>query len=110
MTIIQNKIDNSTFNVNTFLRKATRYLWASVGVLFASYLYFVGAITFSVINQQSLNQETKQLVSSISQKEVVYLTNQKALTKDFAIENGLVVPKDVAFATPKRAFAWNVGQ
>ena len=110
MTIIQNKINNSTFSVNTFLRKGSKCLWASVGVLFASYLYFVGAITFSVINQQTLSQETKHLTSTMGMQEVTYLSSQKELTQQFALDQGMVASPKVTFATPQRAFAWNVGQ
>ena len=110
MTLIQNKIGTASFSINTSLRKSTRYLWVCVGMLFACYLYFVGAITFSVINQQSLSADTKRMISTMSDHEVTYLAAQKTLTQEFGHASGLVVSESVAFATPKRALAWNVGQ
>ncbi len=110
MTIIQNKIENTTFDINLYLQKSTRFLWISIGILFACYLYFIGAITFSIINQQSYNHQIKNLTSNMSQQEVVYLNLQKNLTKDLAISSGLVGPTNVSFATQQKAFAWNVGQ
>lgn len=97
-------------DVNRTLRHMTRYAWIGTGVLFVCYSYFVGAITFSVINQQALVQSNKTLVSTMSNQERVYLQTQEHLTQDYASSIGLVKGTAVAFATPKPAFAWNVGQ
>jgi hypothetical protein len=77
--------------------------------LFVCYSYFVGAITFSVIKQQALEQSTKSLISSMSIQESTYLQSQEQLNQDYATTIGLVQSNAVAFAVAKPAFAWNVG-
>jgi hypothetical protein len=96
-------------DVNKTLRFLARYVWIGTGVLFVCYSYFVGAITFSVINQQALEQSNKALVSTMSNQERVYLQTQQNLTQNYATAIGLVKGSTVAFATAKPAFAWNVG-
>ncbi len=107
---IGNKIESVPLNdVNKTLRFITRYVWIGTGVLFVCYSYFVGAITFSVINQQALEHSNKTLVSVMSNQERVYLQKQQNLTQSYATTIGLVQGTAVAFATAKPAFAWNVG-
>jgi len=110
MATIQRTIQTVPFDLNKSLRSIARYAWLSAGVFFVCYLYFVGAITFSIIKEQGLQQHTKTLISSMSQQEMAYLTIQKNLTQDYAGQLGLVATTIVSFATPKQAFAWNVGQ
>ena len=107
---LKHKIESVPFELNTNLKTVTTYAWVSAGVLFAGYLYFVGAITFSVIKEQALQQNTKTLISTMSQEEVAYLNTQKSLTESYAISSaGLVTASAIAFAAQKSAFAWNVG-
>ena len=108
---IESKIESVPMNdVNKTLRHLTRYAWIGTGVLFVCYSYFVGAITFSVINQQALEQTNKTLLSTMGNQERVYLQKQQNLTQDYATSIGLVKGTAVAFAKAKPAFAWNVGQ
>jgi hypothetical protein len=92
------------------LGMVTRYAWIGTGLLFICYSYFVGAITFSVIKQQAIEQTTKSLISSMSIQENTYLQTQERLNEDYATTMGLVQSNAIAFATAKPAFAWNVGQ
>lgn len=88
-------------------RTVTRGLWIGCAVLFVGYLYFVGAITFSVVERQALEEKKKTLASDISTLELTYLAQEKLLTKEFGYSMGLVDAKTVAFTTVKRAVAWN---
>ncbi len=108
---LRNKLDNTTaVDINKTLKSITFYTWISAAVLFVGYLYFVGAITFSVIKERGLQQDTKALISSMGQQELQYLSSQKSLTKQYAEQRGFVTPNEISFATSQRAFAWNVGQ
>ncbi len=107
-TTLRNKIEAT--DLNRTLRTLTRYTWIGTGVLFVCYSYFVGAITFSVIRQQALEQNTKGLISSMSTQERAYLQTQQAMTESYAASIGLVKGTAVAFATAKPALAFNVGQ
>lgn len=110
-TTLRNKIEAvSATDLNKSLRLLTRYTWIGTGVLFVCYSYFVGAITFSVIKQQALEQNTKGLISSMSTQERVYLQSQQNMTESYASSVGLVKGTAVAFATAKPALAFNVGQ
>lgn len=97
-------------NINQTLKSMATYAWIASGTLFVCYLYFVGALTFSVVKQQSLQQNIKGLISSMSQEELTYLNIQKNLTKNYASSLGLVPSTTVSFATSKGDFAWNVGR
>lgn len=111
IAVLRNKFESVPLNdVNKTLRFLTRYAWIGTGVLFLCYSYFVGAITFSVINQQALEQTNKTLVSTMSNQERVYLQSQQNLTQSYANSIGLVKGTAVAYATAKPALAWNVGE
>ncbi|HTH92864.1 MAG TPA: hypothetical protein VL576_00045 [Candidatus Paceibacterota bacterium] len=112
ITALRNKFESVAMSndINTTLRLVTRYAWISTGALFLCYSYFVGAITFSVINQQALERANRALASTMSTQERIYLQSQQNLTQDYANSIGLVKGTAVAFATAKPALAWNVGQ
>ena len=109
ITTLKRTIEN-TPDINKTLRTITLYSWISAGVLFACYVYFIGGITFSVIKERGLQQDTKALISSMGQEEVKYLAVQKTLTKGFAEQAGFIEPARVSFAQPQQAVAFNVGQ
>lgn len=93
-----------------FLRKMTTYCFVATGVLFGFYIYFVGAITFSVIERKGLEEQNRNLVSDIGMSELKYLSQEKKLTKDFAYNSGLIDAKSLVFTTKQSAFAWNAGR
>lgn len=96
--------------VSRTLKLITRYAWIGSGVLFVCYSYFVGAITFTVIDQRAVEQENKALVSSMGDQERAYLAHQQQLNESYASSIGLVKGNAVAFAVARPAIAWNVGQ
>ena len=111
ITAIQQKFETVSFDLNHGLHSISTYAWIASGVLFVCYMYFVGAITFSVVKQRALAQETKQLISQTSVEEMNFLAVQKSLTQEFAQSTGLVsAGSTIAYTGPRKAFAWNVGQ
>lgn len=110
MQTITQKFEYSTFDLNHAVRKIAATAWIASGVLFVAYLYFIGAITFSVVKQRALAQETKQHISTASVEEMRYLIAQKSLTEEFASTSGFVPVGTIAYTAPKTAFAWNVGR
>jgi len=107
---IQNTIESVPMqDFNKALRSIGTYAWIGTGLLFVCYGYFVGSITFSIVKQQGIQSDIKTLISSMSKQELAYLDTQKTLTEDYATTLGMVQANMVSFATPKRAFAWNVG-
>lgn len=93
----------------TILKSGTRFFFIGSGVLFIGYLYFVGAVTFTVLHRRGLEQDLKLMTSDISRQELSFLDTQKTLTKEYAYSLGLVDPAHVSFTTPKRAVALNAG-
>lgn len=108
---IKQKFDGrAMLDVNKTLKTIAVYSWMSAGVLFAGYLYFVGAITFSVITERGLQQDTKTLISKMGDQELAYLSSQKTLTEDYARSAGFITTPLISFAPSQKAFAWNVGR
>lgn len=106
MTTLKNKIQ--TFSEYAILaRRMTRSVWVVSGALFGLYLYFVGAITFSVIERQALEEATKTLASDISTQELRYFEKEKELTKSFGYSLGLVDAPTISFTAQHRSFASN---
>lgn len=109
MTQIKNNI--TSFNeYGVLLRRATKYCFIGTGVLFGFYLYFVGAITFSIVERQGLEESTRSLASDISMQELHYLAKEKVLTKELAYSIGLIDAPSLSFTTKQRAFVWNAGR
>jgi hypothetical protein len=107
---IQNTIETVPMqDINKALRTIGTYAWIGTGLLFVCYGFFIGSITFSIVKQQGIQGDIKSLISSMSKQELAYLNTQKTLTESYASEVGMVPVNVVSFATPKRAFAWNVG-
>ena len=97
-------------DMNKSLGMISTYAWIGTGILFVCYGYFVGSLTFSIVKQQGIQSDIKARISSMSKQELSYLHTQKTLTADYAQTIGMVPATVVSFATPKRAFAWNVGR
>jgi hypothetical protein len=111
IAILRNKFESvPVSDVNKTLGLMLRYTWIGTGLLFICYSYFVGAITFSVINQQAITQANKTLTSAMGNQENVYLQTQQQLNESYAAGIGLVKGTPVAFAVARPAVAWNVGQ
>lgn len=110
MTTLKNKIETTSIamnDINATFAFISKYAWFSAGALFVCYLYFVGAITFSVIKQQGLANNIKTIVSETSKEELKYLNIQKGLTEIYAQEKGFVSPSLVSYTIPASTFAWN---
>ncbi len=113
ITALKNTFESATdtlvhSDLNTSLRAITKYAWLSAGALFALYLYFVGAITFSVISQEKFAQGIKSTVSEMSKEELQYLNAQRSLTEDAAYLQGFVSAGPISYTVPATAFAWNI--
>ncbi len=106
ITALKHTLTTAT-DINKTIRSVAMYAWISAGVFFACYVYFVGAITFSVIEEKQLQQDTKTATSTIGEAELAYLTMQKSFTKDYALRAGFITEPVVAFTASQKAVAWN---
>lgn len=109
-TMVRAIKDREIFSNELFLRRYVKSLWALIGLVFASYLYFVGAITFSVIERQGLEQHVRELLSDISAQELRYLAIDRSLTRESAIALGLVESNHLTFSARNSNVAINAGR
>jgi hypothetical protein len=92
---------------NTILRAGAKFFGLGSIVLFAVYLYCVGAVTFSVVHRRNMEEDLKALSSDISRGELTYLTAEKTLTRTYALAQGFVAPAQVTYTAPKTDLAIN---
>lgn len=85
-------------NINT-QKMLFRFLFGSSILLFAFYIYMIGAITFNVVARKSLEVTVSTLSSHINQLELTYLNNVNQIDKDYALSNGFVDVAQSVFAT-----------
>ena len=108
MAIIKEKINQDSDKFYATLKGILRYGVFGIFGLFASYLYLVGSLTFSVIEQRSLAESLHNKNSDISQSEIGYLQKEKSLTKDYAINTlGLVQSSNIAYTQRATNLAFN---
>lgn len=97
-------------SANGSLKKIARSAWLVAGVLFAAYLYFVGAITFSVVAQEALAQDITTLRSQASIAELQYLESQKSFTEAEARALGFIDPQELSYAATAPSVAFNTDE
>lgn len=98
---VQSAISQSTF------KRIVSALSVSVGVLFVGYIYLVGALTFSVIEQKNVEQNLKKTTAAIGNVELTYLATSRGLTKDYAKSLGFVESPQVAYTDMTHGLAIN---
>lgn len=90
------------------MRTFSIYIWMVVGMLIVSYVFLIGAITFSVVTQKQISQQNKTLISTIGKQELAYLSKNRTLTREYATDMGLVSTEAIAFISPiHNVFALN---
>ena len=98
---VQSAISQSTF------KRIVSALSVSVGVLFVGYIYLVGALTFSVIEQKNVEQNLKKTTAAIGNVELAYLATSRSLTKDYAKSLGFVETPQIAYTDMAHGLAIN---
>lgn len=105
---VKNKIEGTFYNdINKSLKSVIICSCFFIAIFICLYGYFIGAISFSIIKEKSIKENTRSLVSSISQEELKYFTLQKQLTEEYGKEIGMVKSQNVSYAETQRTFAWN---
>lgn len=94
-----NRITNEiSQNVSTQL-KLFRILTIGCVVLFATYIYLVGSITFNIVARKSLESNVMALTGEVNTLELTYLTNVNSIDKDYAFSKGFVDAHQSVFAS-----------
>ncbi len=76
-------------------------LFMLIGVLAASYMYFVSFSIVHVVLQKETEQTIARATASAGAFEGEYLAKMSALTQDVAFASGFVAVKESAFASRK---------
>jgi hypothetical protein len=71
------------------------------GLLFATYIYFVGNTTFSLVESKNTEQDIKEVKSDIAVLEQEYMKTLEVFTKTFALEQGFEEMSESDFASRK---------
>ena len=67
--------------------------------LFLSYLYFLGTITFNIVERKALESRAKDLASDVSGMELQYLALTNKIDMQHADELGFAEAKNAVFAS-----------
>lgn len=97
---------HTVVSVSVF-KKIVSTLSISVGVLFVGYIYLVGALTFSVIEQKNAQQQLKKTTAAIGAVELSYLSASRGLTKEYAKSLGFVETTQIAYTDIAHGLAIN---
>ncbi len=74
MTVHKLKINTNIVNNDNLERKLFYALACTLLILFASYVYFLGSITFNIVQRNSFNADIRNLSSTIGGLEQEYLS------------------------------------
>lgn len=92
--VIKNEISYNSI----IQRKIFLILAGSIFILFFTYIYMIGSITFNVIARKSLENNVYELSNKISQMEINYINKVNKIDKEYALSNGYVDTKENLFA------------
>ena len=76
-----------------------RVMIISLVVLFTTYIYLIGSITFNIIARKSLENTIVNLTSEVNELEISYLNNLNTINKDYALSKGFVEIRQNIFAS-----------
>jgi hypothetical protein len=90
----------NNLNKNVSLQKTVfKTLVGGICVLSFVYVYMIGSITFNVVARKSLENNMREVGSSVSNLELDYLAVSNGINKGFALSNGFVEAANPIFAT-----------
>jgi hypothetical protein len=102
MTLKQN-IVRATIVSNDDLEKKLFIIVASVfALLIASYIFFIGRITFAVVATRGADAQVRTLRAHVGDLELQYLTLNQKVDMAYAESHGFSEPKDTSFAAKAR--------
>ncbi len=99
MTVYKLKINTNIVNNDNFERKLFFALASILLILFASYVYFLGSITFNIVERNSLNVEIRNLSSAIGDMETKYLSLSNKVDLSLAGSLGFKEAKNTQFVS-----------
>lgn len=90
----------SFLSITTNFEKRFVYILGAAVVIFAAlYIYFVITSIVHTVIRQETEYAIAQAHSEVSTLETQYLTRQKAITKELALDSGFAPVSDKVYAT-----------
>lgn len=99
-------LHNTLIQKPYMISKINTFVWALSLIFFIGNCTFIVLTTFSVIERQSVAQNTRVLSSEISSYELQYLQKEKEFSMDALGSFGFVTPKKMAFTQKASWFAF----
>lgn len=99
MTVSKLKQHTAIINQSDLGKRLFYGVSAMLGLLFLSYVYFLGTITFDIVERKALESEAKNLASDVSALELQYLALSNNIDMQFAGTLGFAEAKVQHFAS-----------
>lgn len=99
MTVYKLKLHTNIVNQNNLERKLFYSLTAILILLFASYIYFLGSITFNIVERKALDVDIRNLSSNIGELELEYLSLSNKIDLNLAGTLGFKEIKNPQFVS-----------
>ncbi|MCU0660314.1 MAG: hypothetical protein MUD00_01740 [Candidatus Pacebacteria bacterium] len=99
MTISSFKIHTRIVNNDNLMERSFRALCLTLGLLFLAYLYFLGTITFGIVERRALEAQAKELASEVSTLELQYLALSNNIDIELAETLGFTETKSARFVS-----------
>lgn len=99
MTAKNLKIQTDIINNNNLDKRMFLGLFAVFAVLTVSYVYFIGAIVFNVLERKTVEADIRNLKSNVGHMELQYLSLNNSIDLALAHEKGFEEPKNLYFAS-----------
>lgn len=99
MTISSLKMNTRIINNDNLMERFFRALCVTLGLLFLSYLYFLGSITFGIVERRALETQAKDLASEVSNLELQYLALSNKIDMRLAGTLGFAETKSARFVS-----------
>lgn len=93
------KINTNIVNNDNLERKLFYALASVLFILFVSYVYFLGSITFNIVERNSLNADIRNLSSTIGDLEQEYLSLSNNIDLHLADSLGFKETKNSRFVS-----------
>jgi hypothetical protein len=99
MTVSSLKMHTNIINNDNLEKRLFYGLAAVLLVLFLSYLYFLGTITFNIVERKALEKQAKGLASNVGTLELQDLALANKIDMAYAGELGFVEASHAIFAS-----------
>lgn len=99
MTVGKIRLQANIVNNDNLEKRALYAMTGTLGILFVAYIFFLGSITFDVVERKSLEAQAKESMSTISALELRYLALSNSIDLAYAGNLGFTETKSAQFVS-----------